>query len=197
MRALVACEESQTVLKAFLRLGHDAYSCDLLPASGEYPERHYQCDIREVLGPRYRWDMCLAFPPCTHLSRSGGRHFAQKRADGRQQEGIDFFMIFTRLHWIPKVCIENPIGVMSWVYRKPDQIIQPFEYGHDASKKTCLWLKDLPRLTPTNFVAPGADGRYANQSKSGRCNLLRTPDRARIRSKTYEGVAEAMANQWT
>lgn len=198
MRVLAACEESQAVVEAFVKRGHDAWSCDVEPCSGQCPERHLQCDVAEVL--QEDWDMVLAFPPCTHLSVSGARYFAAKQADGRQQAGIDFFLLFTRLEHVARVCIENPVGIMSRLWRRPDQIIQPWQFGHDASKKTCLWLKGLPLLTPTDIVKPTSEGggmpRYANQTPSGQNKLGPGPERAKLRSKTYYGVAEAMAEQW-
>ena len=190
MRILVACEESQTVTKEFRALGHSAWSCDIQPCSGGHPEWHLQCDVRLILGEQ--WDMILAFPDCTHLAVSGARYFAQKRADGRQQTAIDFFMLFAN-HVCPRIAIENPVGIMSSVWRKPDQIIQPWMFGEDASKATCLWLKGLPLLAPTNIICKE---RYANQTPSGQNKLGPSPDRAKLRSKTYAGVARAMAAQW-
>lgn len=190
MRILVACEESQTVMKEFRALGHSAWSCDIQPCSGGHPEWHLQCDVR--LSLREQWDMILAFPDCTHLAVSGARYFAQKRADGRQQAAIDFFMMFAN-HVCPRIAIENPVGIMSSVWRKPDQIIQPWMFGEDASKATCLWLKGLPLLAPTNIIRKE---RYANQTPSGQNKLGPSPDRAKLRSKTYAGIAQAMAAQW-
>lgn len=184
MKILVACEESQVVTMAFRRKGHEAISCDIQPCSGGRPEWHYQCDVREVL---YKdWDRIIAFPPCTHLAASGAAWFKEKRKDGRQQDAIDFFMIFAN-HPCKKVGIENPVGIMSSMYRKPDQIIQPWQFGHGEQKATCLWLKGLPPLVPTNIV----EGREQR--------LYRLPpskDRAMLRSKTYPGIANAMAEQW-
>ena len=185
MRVLVACEESGVVTGELIKRGHDAYSCDLLPTSGGYPERHLQQDVTVLLAQQ--WDMVIAFPPCDHLAVSGARWFAEKRADGRQQQGIDFFMLFTQLDHVPYVAIENPIGVMSTKYRKPTQIIQPWQFGHGETKATCLWLKGLPELQPTNIV----EGREQRIWK-----LPPSKDRAKLRSKTYPGVAEAMAEQW-
>ena len=138
----------------------------------------------------------IAFPPCTHLAVSGARWFAAKRADGRQQQGIDFFMALANAN-IPKIAIENPVGIMSTEWRKPDQIVQPWQYGHEATKTTCLWLKGLPELTPTNVVGKGA----RHVTKSGRSlpewyNLPPSEDRWKIRSKTFQGIADAMADQW-
>lgn len=190
MRILVACEESQAVTKEFRALGHSAWSCDLEPCSGGHSEWHLQCDVGLILGEQ--WDMILAFPPCTHLSVSGARYFAEKRADGRQQAAIDFFMQFAN-HTCPRIAIENPIGIMSSVWRKPDQIIQPWMFGHDASKATCLWLKGLPPLQPTEIIRKD---RYANQTPSGQNKLGPSSERAKLRSKTYAGIAKAMAAQW-
>lgn len=152
MKILIACEESQEVCKRFRALGHEAYSCDILPCSGGYPEWHIQGDVVPLL--EQEWDMIIAFPPCTHLAVSGAAHFAKKQADGRQQEGIDFFMKFAYAK-CEKVCIENPIGIMSKLWREPDQIIQPWQFSDKFQKSTCLWLKGLPKLVPTNIVERG------------------------------------------
>ena len=184
MRVLVACEESQEVCKAFRELGHEAYSCDIEPCSGGHPEWHLQLDALELL--KMRWDMILAFPPCTDLAVSGAKWFAEKQADGRQQRSIDFFLRFANAD-CPKIAIENPVGIMSTVWRKPDQIVQPWMFGHGETKATCLWLKGLPLLTPTNIVA-GREQRVWKMPPS--------PDRAKLRSKTYPGIARAMAEQW-
>lgn len=184
MRILVACEESQAVTIELRRLGHEAYSCDIEPCSGRHPEWHLQQDVRPLLDKA--WDMILAFPPCTHLAASGARHFEQKRIDGRQQQAIDFFMLFTRLNC--PTAIENPIGIMSTYYRRPDQIIQPWQFGHGETKATCLWLNSLPPLTPTDIV----NGRLQRIWR-----MPNTIDRAKLRSKTYPGIAKAMAVQWT
>jgi len=184
MRILVACEESQAVCIAFRELGHEAFSCDILPESGGHPEWHIQGDVLPVL--KQGWDMMIAFPPCTHLSVSGARWFEEKRKDGRQQEGIDFFMKMVNAP-IDKIAVENPISIMSSVYRKPDQIIQPWQFGHGETKSTCLWLKNLPLLKPTNIV----------EGRKPRVWLTPPgPNRAIERSKTYPGIAEAMAKQW-
>ena len=193
MKILVACEESQAVALAFRRRGHEAWSCDLLPASGEHPEWHLQQDVLPLLNEQ--WDMILAFPPCTHLAVSGARYFAEKRADGRQQAAIAFFMAFANAD-CERVAIENPVGIMSTHWRKPDQIIQPWQFGHPESKATCLWLKALPPLQPTNVLAKPESGRWENQTPSGQNKLGPSPERARLRSQTYHGIAEAMAEQW-
>jgi hypothetical protein len=203
MKILVACEESQVVTKEFRSLGHEAWSCDVLSCSGGHPEWHIEGDVVPIL--KDNWDMVIAFPPCTHLAVSGAAHFAKKRLDGRQQEGIDFFMTFANLDHVPKVAIENPIGIMSKIYRKPDQIIQPYQFGEDASKRTCLWLKGLPILIETCRVVgrmvttPNGKmvERWANQcSNYGHDKTSPSPERSRIRSKTYLGIAKAMATQW-
>lgn len=194
MRILVACEYSGAVRDAFIAMGHDAVSCDLLPT--ETPGPHYQGSVLDILDDG--WDMMIAFPPCTHLATSGARWFKEKREDGRQQQGIDFFMALATAN-IEKIAIENPIGIMSTQWRKPDQIVQPYEYGHDASKATCLWLKGLPSLVPTEHVEPRiVDGkkRWANQTNSGQNVLGPSPDRWKVRSKTFQGIADAMAQQW-
>lgn len=152
LKILVACEESQAVTIELRKLGHEAYSCDIIPCSGGHPEWHIQQDVTPLL--KEKWDMIIAFPPCTHLCVSGARHFEQKRKDGRQQQGIDFFMMFANAD-CPRIAIENPIGIMSSVWRKPDQIIQPWMFGDKFSKSTCLWLKGLPNLVPTNIVEKG------------------------------------------
>lgn len=189
MKILIACEESGKVRDAFIRKGHDAWSCDILPTQGEFIDNHYMTDIRNVLDEP--WDMIIAFPPCTHLAVSGAKHFAKKIADGRQQEGIDFFMLFAN-HSCPKISIENPVGIMSTRYRKPDQIIQPFEYGDPSKKTTCLWLKGLPKLVPTKIVEPNiktyADGSRFSADYGWSSNTRR--------GQTYQGIADAMAEQW-
>ena len=195
MRILIACEESQTVCKAFRALGHEAVSCDLLPCSGGHPEWHVCGDVLPLL--REAWDIVIAFPPCTDLCVSGARWFAAKQADGRQQASVEFFLEFTRLEHVPRVAIENPVGIMSRLYRKPDQIIQPWQFGEDASKATCLWLKGLPLLQPTDILPGGRSARRANQTASGQNRLAPSPERARERSKTFDGIALAMAQQWS
>lgn len=169
------------------RLGHEAYSCDLLPCTGGHPEWHIQADALEVA--KVAWDMILAFPPCTHLCSSGARWFEEKARDGRQQRGIGFFLAFTALDHVPKVAIENPVGIMSSLYRKPDQIIQPWQFGHAETKATCLWLKGLPRLKPTNDVGSGELAHRIHAMPPG-------TERGMLRSKTYKGIARAMAEQW-
>ena len=184
MRVLVACEESQAVTKELRRLGHEAYSCDIEPCSGGHPEWHLQQDVTQLL--KIRWDMVIAFPPCTDLAVSGARYFEQKRKDGRQQKSIEFFMMFANCG-CPKTAIENPVGIMSGIYRKPDQIIQPWQFGHGETKRTCLWLKGLPKLESVDIV-PGREQRIWKMPPG--------KDRAKTRSKTYPGIAKAMAEQW-
>ena len=184
MRVLIGCEYSGVVRDAFIAQGHDAMSCDILPT--EAPGPHYQGDLFDMID--YPWDLAIFHPPCTHLSVSGSRHFEAKRMDGRQQAAVSFFMrIIRRSEHIPMMAIENPVCIMSSLYRKPDQIIQPWQFGHGETKATCLWLKGLPLLTPTNIV----EGREARIHR-----MPPSPDRWKERSKTFSGVAEAMASQW-
>ena len=182
MRVLIGCEFSGTVRDAFIRRGHEAMSCDLLPTESYGP--HYQGDIRDVLD--YPWDLAIFHPPCTHLSVSGARHFEAKRLDGRQQAAVSFFMSLAKAD-IPRIAIENPVCIMSSLWRKPDQIIQPWQFGHGETKATCLWLKGLPPLNPTNIVE-GRENRIHRMPPS--------EERGKERSKTYPGIAEAMAEQW-
>ena len=209
MNILIACEESQEVCKAFREKGHNAYSCDIIDCSGGRPEWHIKCDVLEILEPKQyngcpyekaihfttvtgkrecipKWDMIIAFPPCTDLAVSGARWFKEKREDGRQAAAIDFFMKFVNAD-CKKIAIENPIGIMSKQYRKPEQIIQPWQFGHGEQKATCLWLKNLPNLKPTNIV----DGREQRVWR-----MAPGPERAKERSKTFHGIALAMAEQW-
>ncbi len=207
MKILVACEESQAVTVELRRLGHEAYSCDVVKCSGGHPEWHIQGDCLSLINghdewkapfPIFRtcdgcwhdlpkrWDMLLAFPPCTDLAASGAKYFDEKRRDGRQQAAINFFMRFVTAD-CPKIAIENPVGIMSTYYRKPDQIVQPWQYGHGETKKTCLWLFGLPLLVPTDIVS-GREQRIWRMPPGA--------DRARLRSKTYPGIARAMAEQW-
>ncbi|OPY46582.1 MAG: hypothetical protein A4E42_00448 [Methanoregulaceae archaeon PtaU1.Bin222] len=184
IKVLIACEESGIVRSAFEKHGIPAVSCDILPS--RIPGGiHIQDDVREHLSEG--WDLMIAFPPCTHLAVSGARWFEAKRSDGRQQEAIDLFMALVNAP-IPRIAIENPVGIMSTVYRTPDQYIQPWEYGHGETKKTCLWLKNLPLLKPTNIVPGRADRIY---------KMGPSPDRSQKRSVTYTGIAEAMAFQWS
>lgn len=242
MNVLVACEESQRVCTTFREKGHEAYSCDIIECSGGHPEWHIQGDVLDVLNPTKhsvfddnttikgiefktcdgknhfiydKWDMIIAFPPCTHLAVSGARHFEKKRADGRQREGIDFFAQFLNAD-CKKIAIENPIGIISGEYIpkwfpdlaekynlpvKQSQIIQPYEYGHNAKKATCLWLKGLPLLKPTNIVEPDLVSYICKSGKKVTFSRhmvqgFENGERAKSRSKTFEGVAKAMADQW-
>jgi len=184
MKVLIACESSGVVRDAFLALGHDAMSCDLLGT--ESPGPHYKGNVFDVID--YPWDLMIAHPECTHLSVSGSRHFAAKKMDGRQQAGVSFFMrIIRRSEHIPMTAIENPVCIMSSMYRKPDQIIQPWQHGSGETKATCLWPKGLPLLTPTNIV----EGREARIHR-----MPPGPNRWRDRSRTYQGIGAAMAAQW-
>lgn len=237
MRVLVACEESQTVCKAFRERGHEAYSCDIQEPSGSHPEWHILGDALGILNPKYiedvvpedrctgiefctmdgryhfveKWDLLIAHPPCTYLAVSGNRWFnverygeaATKRMRDRE-EAKAFFMSFVNSD-VERVAVENPVGVMSSVYRKPDQIIEPYQFGHHARKKTCLWLKNLPALHPTDIVSPGeieqggysvgASANYA-RDENGKIIPWNDPRTAKIRSKTFSGIAAAMADQW-
>lgn len=180
MKVLVACEYSGTVRDAFIRAGHDAMSCDLLPTESNGP--HYQGDVRDILGDG--WDLMIAHPPCTHLAVSGARWFKDKVTE--QAESLDFVRLLMDAP-IERIAIENPISIISSKIRKPDQIIQPWMFGHGETKATCLWLKNLPKLTPTNIVE-GRDNRIHRMPPS--------PDRWKLRSTTYSGIAQAMADQW-
>ena len=177
---LVACEFSGVVREAFRAQGHDAMSCDLLPS--ERPGPHYQGDVRDILGNG--WDLAIFHPPCTHLAVSGARWFADKRDE--QAQALEFVRVLLEAP-IARIALENPVSIISSRIRKPDQIIQPWQYGHGETKATCLWLKGLPRLTPTNIV----EGRVARVHR-----LPPGPDRWKERSRTYRGIAEAMALQW-
>lgn len=198
MKVLVACEESQRVCIEFRKLGHEAYSCDIQECSGGHPEWHICNDVNFVMwnslfftqdGLAHNvpvWDMVIAFPPCTNLAVSGARWFKEKIENGEQQKSIAFFFNFVN-YPCEKIAIENPIGIMSTKYRKPDQIIQPWMFGHGETKSTCLWLKGLPKLIPTNIVE-GREQRVWKMSPG--------PERAKERSKTFPGIAKAMAEQW-
>lgn len=224
MKILVACEESQEVCKAFRAKGHEAYSCDILPCSGDHPEWHIQSDIKKVIAgneviamqngdKKYiRWDYRIGFPPCTDLAVSGAKHFTKKRESGKQLESINFFLFIA--YWCD--CVENPVGIMSGKYlqkyfpefynewkqvtgfpRKPDQIIQPYHFGDPFTKTTCLWLNNFPKLTATNIVNRGK----RHVTKGGKSlpdwyNLPPSENRAKLRSKTFPGIAKAMADQW-
>ena len=232
MNILVACEESQAVTRELRDLGHVAFSCDILECSGGHSEWHIQddvtpllngnCDFKTVNGDMHhligKWDMIIAFPPCTHLAVSGARHFETKRVDGRQRDAIEFFCKFLEAD-CEKIAIENPIGIISGDYvkkwfpdlankynlpLKPTQIIQPYEYGHNARKSTCLWLKGLKKLKPTNIVEPEILTYICKNGKKVKfsadyCYSFKwndANDRSKKRSKTYQGIARAMADQW-
>ena len=182
MKVLIACEYSGRVRDAFLAKGHDAMSCDLLPT--DVPGPHYQGDVQYVIDDG--WDLMICHPPCTHLAVSGARHFAAKKASGVQDEALDFVRMLLNAN-IPKIALENPVSIISSRIRKPDQIIQPWQFGHGETKATCLWLKGLPLLTSTDIV----EGRSDRIHK-----MPPSPDRWKLRSTTYQGIANAMANQW-
>lgn len=192
MTILVACEESQAVCKAFRAKGHEAYSCDVLPCSGGHPEWHIQGDVLEQL--EKGWDMMIAHPPCTDIAVSGAAWFKEKIADGRQQAALDFVQKLMDAP-IEKICIENPVSVISSKIRKPDQIIQPYMFGHTEQKKTCLWFKNLPKLQGTRNVFDAMMLLPKNQRE--RLHYLPPGEnRAKERSKTFQGIADAMAEQW-
>ena len=216
MKVLVACEESQAVTIELRALGHEAYSCDILDPSGGHPEWHVQQDVIPLLSPPIifstldgqehdidKWDMIIAFPPCTYLTVTGNRWFNVEKYGEKalerirlREEAKEFFMAFANAP-CDKIAIENPVGVMNTGYRKPNQIIQPYQFGDPFEKRTCLWLKGLPNLVPTNVVEPPA----RQQLKSGKSmpewySNAPKKDRARIRSKTFPGIAKAMAEQW-
>lgn len=204
MRVLVACEESQAVTKELRALGQEAFSCDILESSGGHPEWHYQQDVVELLSQK--WDMIIAFPPCTYLTVTGNRWFNIEKygekaieRQQRREEAISFFMMFANAD-CERIAIENPVGIMSTKWRKPNQIINPYQFGDAFEKKTCLWLKGLPILEPTDIVEPPA----RTQFKSGKsmpawyAEAWKLPkiERAKLRSKTFPGIAKAMAEQW-
>jgi len=195
MRILVACEYSGRVRDAFIKAGHDAMSCDLLPT--DVPGPHHMGDVNDILNDG--WDLMIAHPPCTYLC-SSGLHWNKKRPDRAVE--TEFALEFVSLLLnapIKHIALENPIGCISTRIRKPSQTIQPWQFGHDASKSTCLWLKNLPLLKPTNIVEPrivNGRKRWANQTDSGQNRLPPSDNRWKIRSETYQGIANAMANQW-
>lgn len=212
MRILVACETTQTVAEQFYLLGHEVWSCDLLPGEKGLP--HIQDNVLKYLGECQEnnfkgWDMMLAFPPCTHLAVSGAKHFAEKIKDGRQKEGIDFFMAFTKTN-IPKVCIENPVGIMSSIYRKPDQIVNPWQFGDTYQKTTCLWLTGLPKLfhakekdmfndkithvSKGEFIVTSGGNKLPKWYSDAKVSSRELTQK--VRNKTFPGIAAAMADQW-
>ena len=208
MKILVACEESQAVTIELRKRGHKAYSCDIEPCSGGYPEWHLQQDVTELL--KQKWDMIIAFPPCTYLTNAGMCNLTRKGATDeyrenrlRKRDEAKEFVLQIYNSNCDKIAIENPVGFLSSGWRKPDQIIKPYEYGHNVNKKTCLWLKGLPKLKPTEIVKPDMEksnlGKsvsswYAKTLKQGKGDLKQV---SKIRSKTFSGIAEAMAIQWT
>jgi hypothetical protein len=195
MRVLIACEYSGTVRDAFRARGHDAVSCDLLPTDAPGP--HYQGPVQDIISER--WDLMIAHPPCTYLSVSGMHWTTRGLRDPQLTEDALEFVRMLMCAPVPRIAIENPISVISTRIRKPDQIITPYQFGHDASKKTCLWLQGLPLLRPTQMVEPriiGGRKRWGNQTDSGQNRLSPSPDRWKIRSATYAGIAAAMADQW-
>jgi hypothetical protein len=216
MKVLVACEESQSVTKAFRALGHEAYSCDLLPCSGGHPEWHIQGDVFEIINQG--WDLMVGHPPCTYLTVTGNKWFYHPEdkdmpvdmrrphprfpdRKNQREEALEFFIKLMEAP-VEKICLENPVGIISTRYRKPDQIVQPWMFGDEASKTTCLWLKGLDPLVPTDIVGKGERTYYA----SGKSHATwyaealakaKTPaERSTLRSKTFQGIADAMANQW-
>ena len=204
MKVLVACEESQAVCKEFRKIGHEAYSCDILPCSGGHPEWHLQQDVIPLL--KEKWDMIIAFPPCTYLTVTGNRWFnidrygekaIQRHKD--RKEAIDFFMAFANAD-CEKIAIENPVGIMSSEWRKPNQIINPWQFGDAFEKKTCLWLRGLPELKPTDIVEIPPRKRFdsGKSMPSWYAEAWNLPkeERAKLRSKTFPGIARAMAEQW-
>lgn len=193
MRCLIACEYSGTVRDAFRRRGHDAVSCDLLPSESEGP--HHIGDVRELLAQS--WDILIAFPPCTYLCSSGMHWTRRGKRDPQLTEDALGFVNLLLTAPVERISLENPVGAISTRIRKPDCIIQPWQFGHPESKTTCLWLKNLPPLKPTNVLPKPANGRWENQCANGSQNKLPpSPDRWKLRSKTYLGIAEAMAEQW-
>lgn len=232
LKVLVACEESQAVCKAFRELGHEAYSCDIQECSGGHPEWHIQGDVLEILEPRdhgnnylpaiwfstvdgafheiEKWDMILAFPPCTHLSSSGQHWFSRGLKDPQlREDAAAFFMRLANVD-CERIAIENPVGVMSTRWRKPDQKIQPWMFGHPMTKTTCLWLKGLPPLKPTDvlerppegwsnqsFTKSGVYKGFVNYDENGKILSWNDPRTAKARSKTFPGIAKAMAEQWS
>lgn len=191
MRVLIACEFSGVVRDAFNDLGHEAWSCDILPT--DKPEGlHYQGNILDILGDG--WDLMIAHPPCTHLAVSGAHRFKYKQTE--QAEALAFVQTLLDAP-IRRIALENPVSIISTRIRKPDQIIQPYMFGHPESKRTCLWLKNLPKLVPTDILPLPECGYWDNQTPSGQNKLGPSPDRAKKRSVTYDGIARAMAEQWS
>ncbi len=208
-KILIACEESQIVTKEFRKLGYEAYSCDILPCSGGHPEWHFQQDITPLL--QQKWDMIIAFPPCTYLTNAGTYHYSLKvnpewkvrEREKEREKASNFFLLFIN-NDCPKIAIENPVGWMNSHYRKPDQIIHPYYFGDNVKKRTCLWLKGLPKLVPTNIL-PAPEPIYISQGKVTKGKKIHWVDamqgdrktRAMRRSKTFPGIAKAIAEQWS
>jgi hypothetical protein len=201
-RVLIACEESQAVTIAMRKKGIEAYSCDILPCSGGHPEWHIKCNVLDII--HENWDMIIAFPPCTDLSAAGAQYWKQKQEDGRQKKAIDFVYAIRDAD-CSYIAIENPTGILNTLWRKPDQIINPFQFGDPFKKRTCLWLKGLPLLQPTNIVDP----KYhytSNSTRGGKLKdgtrkksslpIFKAWDSSKERSKTFSGIAKAMATQW-
>lgn len=219
MKVLVACEESQTVCKAFRAKGHEAYSCDIQPCSGGHPEWHICNDVLDIINGNTEfftcdgtlhiinaWDMIIAHPPCTYLTNTGNRWFNVQRYGDKaiqrvksREEAAQFFMAFVNAP-CEHIAIENPVGYMSTHYRKADQIIQPYMFGHEAEKRTCLWLKNLPALKATNVVKPPERVRFASGKSMPQWYAdawhMSSEERSKFRSKTFQGIAQAMADQW-
>ncbi len=191
IRVLVGCEFSGIVRDAFAAAGHKAWSCDLLPTSSSFFENHIQGDVLDILEDG--WDLAIFHPPCTHLASSGARWFKDKQEE--QAAALEFIRRLLNAP-IAKIALENPVGVISTKIRKPDQIIQPYQFGHPESKRTCLWLKNLPKLKPTNILEKPECGYWQNQTPSGQNKLGSSKDRWKKRSLTYKGIAAAMASQW-
>jgi hypothetical protein len=204
MKILIACEESQTVCKAFRERGHEAYSCDILPCSGGKPEWHIRGDVLPLL--KEKWDMIIAFPPCTYLTYAGIKHWDRPGRAENRELAKDFFMLFVNADCKHKA-IENPVGYMNTIYRKPDQIIQPYQFGENAQKRTCLWLYNLPKLIPTKILQKPepmyiCQGEKCKGKKINWCEGMRgikggQAERAKARNKTFPGIAQAMADQWS
>lgn len=192
MNVLLGCEKNQLVCIEFRRMGHMAFSCDTKECTGGHPEWHLLMDVFDAINFA-SWDIAIFFPPCTHLAVSGAKHFKEKRNDGRQQQAIDFFMALQNTG-IPKTGTENPVGIMSTIWRKPDQIIQPWQFGDPYQKTTCLWLKGLPPLFPTQIVSKG---EFVTTPSGKRLPKWYSDNKnADFRSKTFPGIARAMAEQW-
>lgn len=194
MKILIACEKSGAVRDAFIKLGHDAISCDIQPSDSDFGP-HYQGDVRDLLD--YPFDLMIAHPPCTHIAVSGAAWFKDKVLDGRQHAAVSFFMMLAKTK-IPRIAIENPVCIMSSIWRKPDQVIQPWQFGESFQKTTCLWLKGLPKLKHTEIVDKGEFVTFESGKRMPKwyAEARGSSDRSNIRSKTFQGIADAMAMQW-